>query len=446
MDKIFFKIKCNNYILFITMLLFKFSCDLGYWIISSQNLITYNKDFNVLKYIVGIILCLILFWSINHESKNTSSFLLYTVFLIQIIPITTIYSLGNDSTPFYITICFSFFICEVIVKYLYRNNQLNRSFKISNLLEKFLFLIMIIAICMVIWRNGVPSLSALNFMNVYDLRKNDPIDVEGNLYYIYTWTIKIIIPFFIVKSILNKKKNLVILLCAIEILMYLYSGHKSILYTVPITVIVTLWSKRKNFYNEFFSIACLGSTAVVLFRCFSPIFRTFWERLYGFSIERILFISANNKFIYCDYFSENPLMGIGGIFPRWLIYIPNYYENIPYTYKISEIYFNKPEMNSNTGFIAEGFMRFGYIGIIFIFIIFAIILIQIDKLQNRTSYCFTVGLFVTPVLFLSDNHLLDSIVFGPWMILILIILFYCSSGESIDKKNNLFIYRIKKKT
>ena len=138
----------------------------------------------------------------------------------------------------------------------------------------------------------------------------------------------------------------------------------------------------------------------------------------------MMLLSANNKFVYFDYFSDNPLMGLGGIFPRWLVYIPNYYENIPYTYEISDIYFNKSEMNSNTGFIAEGFMRFGHIGILIVFLAMALLLRQMDKLGKRTNYSFAIGIFVTQIIFLADGHLIDSFILGNWMILVAILAFY----------------------
>ena len=117
------------------------------------------------------------------------------------------------------------------------------------------------------------------------------------------------------------------------------------------------------------------------------------------------------------------------MFPRWIIDIPNYYENISYPNLISEIYYGKPEMYSNTGFFAAGYMRFGYVGIVLSFVLFAWILMMMDKMQKRAGYVLAVGSFVYPVFMLTDAHLIDALILGNWMIVIILMVFYAGEKE-----------------
>lgn len=421
---VYLKIDSSTKKLLILMMLFKLSIDAGYWNIVALDKSTYVQDFNLTKYIVGIVWCIILFLGIKHNEKRPSTFFLCVIFLLQIVPITTIYSLGNQNSLYYFTICIAFLLCEALVGCIKNNVGIQRNSKISEIIEISFILIVLATFLAVVIKNGLPSLVALNIYNVYDLRENNPIDVSGYLNYFFQWSVNIIIPFLIAKCLLLKKYFLTVLLCLFEMLMYLYSGHKSILFTIPLVIICTLWSRRKNFYKEIFTTVCIGMSVLVLFACISSNQGDIFNRIFSLTGRRMMLLSANNKFVYFDYFSDNPLMGLGGIFPRWLVYIPNYYENIPYTYEISDIYFNKSEMNSNTGFIAEGFMRFGHIGILIVFLAMALLLRQMDKLGKRTNYSFAIGIFVTQIIFLADGHLIDSFILGNWMILVAILAFY----------------------
>ena len=47
-------------------------------------------------------------------------------------------------------------------------------------------------------------------------------------------------------------------------------------------------------------------------------------------------------------------------------------------------------MNSNTGFLAEGYYRFDLFGIILVLVLFAIILILLDNFAELNGYSFLV--------------------------------------------------------
>ena len=180
-------------------------------------------------------------------------------------------------------------------------------------------------------------------------------------------------------------------------------------------------------YKELFIVASFCFALLVLLSSFSPIFQNGFEEIYSLLGRRTMMVSAVNKFKYYDFFSDNPKMGLAGIFPRWLIPISNPYEGETIGKIIADIYYNKPEMNSNTGFLAEGYMRFGYIGIFVGLGIYAAILRLLDRMQIRAGYGLTVSIFIYPVFTLTDAHLMDSLILGPWMILLIIAILYRTS-------------------
>ena len=141
-------------------------------------------------------------------------------------------------------------------------------------------------------------------------------------------------------------------------------------------------------------------------------------------MRRILMVPANLKFIYYDYFTTYEKLGLYGIFPRFLLEVSSRYSTVPYTFDISAIYFNKPLMNSNTGYLAEGYMRFGYIGMFLEAFILGWIFQMMDSFQKRTGYALTIGFFTYAVFSLNDAHLLDQLVFGPWLFIVIIIVLF----------------------
>lgn len=423
--------------LFIAMLLFKFAIDLGYWVILTRDTVTYAKDFNAAKYVVGLLWCVVLFFCIRHTERKASTFFLYLVFLLQIIPITTIYALGNDSSAYYNVLCGAFLLCELLVRYTASSTFFQRNSVISKAMLWCFGGAIVLLMIVVVKNNGAPSLIALNIYDVYELRRSGSFQIGKYMNYILTWSTKVFIPLFLAISLLKRRYLAALLFCVLQCLLYLYTGNKSWLFMLPMVVVCALWARRKNGYKELFLCACIGCAVLVLLACFSPVLERLWNEVYSLFCRRVMIVPANNKFKYFDYFTSHPKLGFSGIFPRWIIDIPDPLNGLKYTYDISAIYYGKPEMNSNTGFFAEGFMRFGHLGTVAIMILFAGILKQIDKLQQRIGYALTIGIFVYPMFGLADGHLLDTMVLGPWMLLLLILMFYQTREPSKLKENSL---------
>jgi len=420
--------------LFFSMLIYKFATDIAYWyVLTVVDAVTYTADFNLFKYIAGIIVCIILFFGIDFKGKKASTFLLYLVFLLQIIPITTIYSMANDSTAYYFATCTSFFACEILVAHTNAKKLLKRKLLVSQLmLFAFAFFTALLFVA-VIKGNGLPGLTALNIYKVYEMRAAGTFQISKYMNYILTWATGAFLPIFLAKSILDKKYHVSAICVLAEVVIYLYTGHKTYLFSIPLVVACSIWSRRENFFVELFFCFCVGFALLVtaLFVTEQTKSGVFYE-IYSLFGRRCIIVPANNKFKYFDFFSNYPKLGIYGILPTWILDVDSYYENVKYTYLISEIYYNKPDMNSNTGFLAEGYMRFGYIGIPMIMLLFAVVLKMVDGLQLQTSYPLAVSLFVYPVFSLADAHLLSSMFFGPWMIYLFILIFYKGKKGSVS--------------
>ncbi len=421
----------TSVILFACALLFKVALDLSFckFLVGAGYVYKFTLHFDPLRYAMGLIWCVILFWGIDHTTKKASTFLLALVYLLQIIPITTIYSLEGGDHVYYHSVCLTFLACELTVRFFPVATHFQRNRVVSNIMMVGFALASALLIVNIIWNNGLPSLTALNIYKVYEMRAAGTFQISKYMGYILAWVTKVFLPMFIALLLLKKHWLYALALCGAQFLIYLYTGHKTYLFVIPLIVVFAPWSKRKHFYREFFVCFCIGFSLLILLNWISPIFRGVISSAYDLFCRRTMLLSAQNKFVYYDYFSTRPKLGISGIFPRWLLNISDPLQGVDYGYDISAIYYNRPLMNSNTGFFAEGYMRFGHIGTLLVLEFFALLLRMVDSFQTRASYAMAVSVFLYPVFGLADGHILSSLVLGPWMILVLLMLLYQGPGK-----------------
>lgn len=406
-------------------IIYKATLDLSYFIILTKDAITYPLEFNGIKYLNGWIWCVLLLLFIHHDKKAISTFAVFLIYALQIVPITTVYSISNKDAFMYNYLCLIFLIFEVFAgwgekKYITVSHIKN--------ITKYVIVVSVLIILYVIFQmyryNGLPTLTALNIWNVYKLRGSGILRQTKYAGYMRQWIMEVIIPFLFAITITKKKYVYTIVLCAIEIVIYLYTGLKGYLFGIPLTIIILFWAKRRSFYHEFTRIFLGGFSILGLIAAVINNEASIWGRLYSLFVRRVMMVPAVNKFSYFDYFSQHPKFGLYGMIPYILLPFKSPYEGKRIGNIIADIYYDRPAMNSNTGFFAEGYMRFGLWGMILEFLVLLFFLRLMDKMQEKTSLQFVIGAYTYPIYLLADGHLLDQLFFGTWMIIFLILVFY----------------------
>lgn len=410
--------------LFLGTLVYKFSMDLGYMYLSKTFFPSFPLDFDPLKYTVGTLWCVVLFFGIRHTEHRVSSFFLYFIFLFQIVPISVVYGLGDySSAAYYHLLCLSFFLCELLVGYTAERPVFRRTFPVSRAMTLCYTAAALILLIYIIVKNGAPNLGLLNIYSVYEYRSSGAFQASKYMSYMLNWTTKVFLPFGIAKTLVDKRYPAAALLMGAMFLLYLYTGLKGYLFAVPLVLVSALWAGRKNFYQEIFLAGC-GSVSVIIPLAYFTKSGSLWYHIINLFVRRTMFVPAYNKFLYYDYFLTHPKAGLVGFFPRWLINIPNPYEDLHYSYDIGVIYYNRPGMNANTGAFAEGNLRFGPLGTLLVLLLLALLLKQMDHLQDRAGYPLVIGIFIFPIFVLGDGHLLDSLILDSWMFLTALLIFY----------------------
>lgn len=417
--------KFNSLGLFISMAIYKIAIDLGYKIILVERYSIYTEEFNFWKYMVGCLFCVMIFLTIKHERKKASTFFLYLIFLLQIIPITTIFAFKNEAWGYYCILLMCFWLCIFLVNYTAPIRKISSSFYFSKIMVGISIALVIFVLGAIILKNGAPSLIALDLFDVYELRGSGSFKLGGYLQsFLLPIVIGVILPVAVAKTINDKKYMLSVAACVLIFLIYLYTGHKTYLFYILLSVGVSIWARRENCYKEMFIVFCLAVSILTLFVVVdgdNPL----WYNIYTFLIRRALIVPAELKFVHFDYFSSHPFLGLYGALPRLLVFsIPKYYTEVTYPFDIGKIYYNAPYMSADTGVFAEGYARFGYIGICIVLLLCLLLLKLADNLQSRTSYTVAISFLVCPFYSLAETQVIGRLFFGTWMFFIIIMMFY----------------------
>jgi hypothetical protein len=364
---------------------------------------------------------LILYIILPHDAERPSSIFLQLHFVIIIIPILTLFGFKNESFVF-VFWAVVFFGLEVMIL---KKSKRIRFYKIRNsriLLNIIIVVISIFVYVSMLRANGIPSLRALNFWNVYDIRSQ--VQYPYMMVYFVSWQAKIINPYLITKAYIdNNKINLIIALC-MQLLLYLITAHKSFILIPIAIIIITKILEKYEFFKSLSFLSFIGVLGSYL------MYLLFDIMVFPFLfIYRLLILPAQIKFSYYDFFSKNEYLYfsegvIGKIFDLEYPYELNI-QNL-----ISKIYFGDVNSAANTGYIADAFANFGILGMFLMTLLLVAIFILIDSLSKNLGKEFVVGLSIFSILGLNDLGLLTTLLTGG--LLLLLIILYLDNNSKIE--------------
>lgn len=420
------KIKKRNILIFIFLIIYKFLLDISYvrFVYKLYNYMGFTLDFNLFKYLFSILFFIVIFLILPKDKDKPSSIFLQLHLIIIIMPMLTIYAFMNESTVFFILSMLVFIFECIMLRWLPRV-KIPRIKNSKRILYLMLIGITVFVYFSMLKANGIPSLKALDISNVYSIRGT--VEYPFLMSYLVNWQAKVINPFLITTAYLNKNKKLFILSITLQIVLYLITAHKSYL-LIPLAILFVIKVVEKW---DFLKISSLSAAVGVIFLMISYYVSQSLV-LASLFLRRLLFVPAQIKFYYYDFFSENEFMyfsqgTIGKIF------------GLDYPYEmnsakiIGEIYFGSPDTNANTGYIADAYANMGIFGMFIIALLFILILVLIDSLSIKVGRELTIGLSIFSILALNDVALLTTLLTGGMLFLLVILYLYSNfkRNESI---------------
>lgn len=400
------------------IILLRISLDLSYKFGISKIFISdgFFYEFNCFKFIESYILMSAIYAIIPKSGEKVSSIIIQILFMFIIIPTTSLFAYGSfyeTRTPLYL-----YSLGFILTSLLVRGNQKRQITKIKegkSLLFIFIFALTALTMGMMFFLNGFPSFTAFNLLNVYEVREATRYNAILN--YTLNWQVYVINTFLIAYSVVHKKNNLLLFSIAIQLYLFLVAAHKTYLFSI-IMVIGLVWfvDKSKNLIKDMLKI--LISTNLIVLSMY--IFLNNYIPL-AIITRRVFFIPAQISYFYFDFFANNQLLLFSeGIIGK-IINISSPY-NMRVANMIAGVYYNQPNMASNTGYLSDAFANAGVFGVIIISIILGVILRLIESLNIDMRI--TLAVIIMPIFALVNGALLTTILTNGLLVSVVVLYLY----------------------
>jgi hypothetical protein len=194
----------------------------------------------------------------------------------------------------------------------------------------------------------------LDPMAVYDTRREVGVVVDqGAMGYVNNWAYKVWGPFLLAVGAWRRQYWLVALGLGLHVFWFGVSSHKSVIvYPIIVLALWVLLSKKMSAYviPAALAVVVLGSVAVAVW--FDGIA---WASVV---VRRALFVSANNAYIYYEFFTYNPHVWWSNSVLRGVVIYP--YDVGPA--RLIGAY-GGTEAHVNNTFLSTGYMHAGWVGV-----------------------------------------------------------------------------------
>lgn len=374
-------------------------------------------DLSLTKYAVSIISSIFLLMLIPRNTAQVSDAVIQFFYLSVYIPFASFFALTNSSYEWFAIFTGFWLIVCLFMNIDLRWKEIKSPFQYdSRIMVGGIVSISVVVFTLIFTLSQVTF--NLSFLDVYELREENPTGTVPFSGYLINWTGKIFLPFLLIYSIVksNKYFNLYsILIMFAIVLLFSMTGHKSYVMMIP-AIIGTIWLYRTgNFFQNLLIIFCL----LTLFGLMVFYF-TGNQLTLSLFVRRTLYVPAQLSFYYYDFFQGNPLYLSNSIFSGVFEY--PYDMNPPHL--IADIYYNRPDISANNGIISDGFSNFGIIGVAVWAFLFSFILKVMNWLtKNKNPLIFWTLILLGLRVFIGGSLLTGLLTHGVLLIMLIAFLY-----------------------
>lgn len=389
----------------------------------------FASEFNVYRYMLSWIILLIFIpiFICLYNNVSFSSVILIFIGCLSIVPYTTMIAYY----PFSLSYIVQNTLYWLILFWLYGKIPTLKVGKIKN--DKFVNLIIAIIITIFLltiiyisWRYTGFRVT-FDIFNVYDLRSEArSFNLPNIITYIYSAS-KAVNPVLIVYFLYRKKNKIALIIFLAQILSFSINGAKTVLFSTFLALLLFWFYSNRYLYRIpwILTFFCILSSMEVIFN------KTFM--LVNFIIRRIFFLPNLLSFCYFDFFSVNRPDYFKQSFLRHFG-IQSDYINIPNL--IGEMYFNRPSMAANNGFISDAYANLGWLGLI----IMPIIIVLALRLLDICSKGLNIKIFIISAITLSFifiSSFFFTMLFTHGFIAVCLILYLLPREDGLARLNNV---------
>ena len=383
---------------------------------------------NILKYILAFALYVGVFYLLPKKEGDIISFLLHLQFALTVAPMLCFYALADQSSAYMIMVV----LCVVLQIVILRKPILEKKASYIKGMKKPTTVIvaaMIVAtvgICLLY--NGFEGLKAFDFDYIYEMREN--AQYPFGVGYLLNWITRTIIPFLVLWCVHKKKYLYAIGLTVVEVLFYMLTGEKFILFILLPTLAIYFLSRSRHLIKLMYGgMAAVFGVVSIAYPLIKDI--PLGVRLCRLVAVRTIFHPADNKFNFYELFSEFPRLHfsdglIGKMFGMTYPYAGTSGQVI-YAYTGGDFL----AANSNTGYLGEAYGQFGFLGMLAMSLLLALLLRLLRHYEKSEYFPVLTALFSVYMIILNDAALFTTIFSGGMAIAfaLMMIFFEKDTGE-----------------
>ncbi|MGE7810364.1 hypothetical protein [Lysinibacillus capsici] len=401
----------------ILIVLFKILLDISYIFYVSE-MYSYQgfiADYNTYKIIFGTIVIIMIFllFRLNNEEKSIGNIIIIILITLIIVPTSVLYGVEDTPTLFYIIVNLGF-IFTIMISRFPAIKIIDVDIISQKLLVKMVTLFMLVVLVSLIGLGGMPSFEALNLNNVYEIRRSS--EIPRILSYLFNWQTKVFSLFLLAYGLFYKKKFLIVLTLGVQLLIFMITAHKIILFAPFLLIILYIILRYLKSFNIFYlGVFNLGvSMSFLMYK----INLSEWPAT--LFIRRMLLVPVKNTNFTFEYFSDLEKVKLSNSILRGVF---SYNYDLGVYYLIGREYYGNPNTNANASFIADSYVQFGLIGILLISIILGIIIWILKSISKDKPLVLTVGCVIIGFFGLVDTALQTTMITSGLLIGIILLFF-----------------------
>lgn len=374
----------------------------------------FKLDLNYFRLAESWILYVALMVFTSRKEKNITSYFLLLQMTLTLAPMLTMYGLSNQSRSFVYLLCGAH--CIQCILNIFINPKITMvSNQGKSIVLLLIFVIAFSAVALTIIQYGIPGLQALDLGQIYEIR--DERSLRFPLSYLVPWFFGVVLPMGMLDSLTKKKFIYLFAFIATALYFYLVFARKS--WFLAIFLILGFYILAK--YDLFYKCICRGLPCIVGGLYLLYIFNEKLLILPSLFIRRALFVPADIKFGYFNFFqNRNKLYFAEGVIGKVLGI------KSPFEKRISLVIGDELERygsSCNTGYLADAYANLGVAGVIILSLLLIILLKVLDLVSKQRYFAFNFGALSYCLFSLNDSSFLTILLTGGmiwvWIFLIL---------------------------
>lgn len=409
-------------------LLHRLVIDIVYKVIISPNFLYAGFDLSgtTAGYMESWVYTLVMIWITPKNEKRLSSVFLQIQLAIMLIPMLSLYGLSSQSRVFLLCAC-GCHALQVAVLHRPPADQKLHITEASRSVRYGIYAMVGLVVAASVVLNGLPSLSVFDFTKIYEARSNVVLPFPFS--YFVNWVAKIMLPFLVVYFLDKKRYLLSAAFCVLQVLMFMFYAQKAYLLIIFAILGVYILCRLRLLLLGMYGGLIVGSVASSIMYLVNPS----WLYPVSLMVRRLMFLPAQLKFRYYDFFSVYPKVHFAdGIIGSILNITSPYENNIPGTIAL---HYEGRLHNANTGYWGDAYANAGFAGVILLSLLLAVIFLLMERFCKNLATPVVIAAAFFSIISLNDGALLTNLLTGG--MLVLVVVYYFFDADEFAKNNLL---------